>query len=76
VDKDLAELSFQHVDAELRVFCGWQSLSALARELNRQGCRRAIVVCGRLMSASRTMALLRRALGPALEVREILERAW
>lgn len=66
MDKDPANLSFQHLEAELRLFCGEQSLSALSRELSRQGCRRALVVCGRSMGASSVMDLLRTALGSVL----------
>ena len=57
-------LSFQHLAAELRVFCGESSLAALAQELARQGCHRALVVCGRTVGATSAMGLLRQALGP------------
>jgi alcohol dehydrogenase len=59
-------MSFQHVAAELRLYCGADSLTALARELKRSGCQRAVVVCGRSVSASGAMAQLRSALGPVL----------
>lgn len=59
-------LSFQHVAAELRLSCGEDSLSGLARELKRNGCQRAVVVCGRSVASSGAMDLLRDALGPAL----------
>jgi alcohol dehydrogenase class IV len=59
-------LSFQHVAAELRIMNGEDSLAALARELKRNGCSRAVVVTGRSVSASPAMALLREVLGPVL----------
>ena len=58
--------SFQHVAAELRLFSGDDSLAALARELKRNDCQRAAVVCGRSVSRSSAMDLLRGALGPVL----------
>src|SRR5258706_7998688 len=62
----LAPFAFQHIAPELRVFHGPDSLAALKRELNRKGCRRAVVICGRTMSRSDAMDLLRDALGPSL----------
>jgi alcohol dehydrogenase class IV len=59
-------LSFQHVAAELRLMHGNDSLAALARELKRNGCSRAVVVCGRSVGASAAMDLMREALGPVL----------
>lgn len=59
-------LSFQHVTSELRLYCGEDSMVALARELKRSGCGRAVVVCGRSVSGSDAMDLLRAALGPVL----------
>ncbi|MDF3836690.1 iron-containing alcohol dehydrogenase family protein [Cupriavidus basilensis] len=61
-----SSLPFQHVAAELRLFCGADSLVALQRELQRGGCRRAVVVCGRSVSNSNAMDLLRNTLGPLL----------
>ena len=61
---DLNLYSYQHVAPELRVFHGDESLAALRRELERNGCRRAVVVCGRTMSRSEALGLLREALGP------------
>jgi alcohol dehydrogenase class IV len=58
--------SFHHVATELRLINGDDSLVALARELKRNGCSRAVVVSGRSVSASPAMALLREALGPVL----------
>jgi alcohol dehydrogenase class IV len=58
--------SFQHLAAELRLHCGEESLAALAKELNRAGCRRAVVVSGRSVARSTAMNLLRGALGPVL----------
>jgi alcohol dehydrogenase class IV len=59
--------SFQHIAAELRLYCGEDSLAAaLAKELERNGCRRAVVVSGRSVGRSAAMELLRTALGPVL----------
>lgn len=58
--------SFQHVAAELRLYCGDDSLTALGKELKRNGCRRAVVVSGRTVGRSSAMDLLRAALGPVL----------
>ncbi|MEO8296245.1 MAG: iron-containing alcohol dehydrogenase family protein [Burkholderiales bacterium] len=38
--------SFSHITPELRLHCGDDSLLQLARELDRHGCRRAVVFCG------------------------------
>ncbi|MDR6854914.1 iron-containing alcohol dehydrogenase family protein [Variovorax guangxiensis] len=59
-------LGFQHLAAELRLYCGEDSLAALAKELKRSGSKRAVVVSGRSVSASPAMDLLRSALGPVL----------
>lgn len=59
-------LSFQHLAAELRLFCGEHSLAALVKELQRSGCDRAVVISGRSVSASPAMDLLRAALGSVL----------
>lgn len=59
-------LSFHHVAPELRLFVGDDSLGALKRELERSGCRRSVAICGRTMSRSPVMDLLRDALGSAL----------
>jgi alcohol dehydrogenase class IV len=59
-------LSFQHVMSELRLYCGEESLAALSRELKRGGFERAVLVCGRSVSSSYAMELLRGALGTVL----------
>ncbi len=59
-------LNYQNVAAELRVFHGGDSLAALKRELDRAGCRRAVVVCGNTISRSEALAGLREALGASL----------
>ena len=59
-------MSFQHVSAELRLFLGDESLAALQRELERSGCWRAVIVCGRTISRSPELQLLREVLGPSL----------
>jgi len=56
-------LSYQHIEPELRVFHGGDSLAALKRELERSGCRRAVVVCGRTMSRSEALVSLQHAVG-------------
>jgi alcohol dehydrogenase class IV len=66
MNSNSSPLSFQYLAAELRLFCGEDSLAALARELQRNGCKRAVVVCGRSVSTSNAMELLRNALGPVL----------
>lgn len=55
--------SFQHVSPELRVFCGVDALASLRREIERAGCRRVAIVCGRTIGASPEMAALRILLG-------------
>lgn len=55
--------SFQHIDPALRVFGGSDCLKFLAREIERAGCHRAVVVCGRTFAGSRQLDLLRSALG-------------
>ncbi len=59
-------LPFQHLAAELRLYSGDDCLVALARELRRHGCRRAVLVCGRTVAGTDAMALLRAALAPVL----------
>lgn len=54
--------SFQHAGTELRVFGGDDSLQWLARELDRVGARRAVIVCGRSMAAGPGLSLVRDAL--------------
>lgn len=58
--------SYKHVAPELRLFQGPDSLVTLRRELERNGCKRAVVLCGRSMSVSPAMELLRSALGSLL----------
>jgi alcohol dehydrogenase len=66
MDPTPTSLSFQHLAPELRLFCGEDSLAALARELTRAGCHRAVVVSGRSVSRTDAMDALRAALGPVL----------
>lgn len=61
-----APLSFAHLAAELRLYCGDDSLAALSKELKRNGCTRAVVVSGRSVASSPAMDLLRSALGTVL----------
>ncbi len=58
-----SHLSFQHVSSELRLYCGEESFAALIRELQRNGCQRAVVVTGRSVSRSSAIETLRGALG-------------
>ena len=57
-------LSYQHVASELRVFHGEDSLASLKRELERNKCQRAVVVCGRTISRSDALGSLTSSLGP------------
>ena len=59
-----SSLSYQYVAPELRVFHGEQSLGGLKRELERNKCQRAVVVCGRTVSRSGALMSLRATLGP------------
>jgi alcohol dehydrogenase class IV len=56
-------ISYQHVSPELRVVHGEDSLSTLKRELERAGCRRAVIVCGRTVSRSPELQHLVEILG-------------
>ncbi|HXX85398.1 MAG TPA: iron-containing alcohol dehydrogenase family protein [Casimicrobiaceae bacterium] len=56
-------LSYQYVAPELRVYHGSDSLVALRRELERNACKRAAVVCGRTVSRSEELGMLRESLG-------------
>ena len=58
-----SSLSYQYVAPELRVYHGGDSLAALKRELERNGCRRAAVICGSTISRSPELAALRDSLG-------------
>jgi alcohol dehydrogenase class IV len=59
-------LSYQHIAPELRVFHGPESLSALKRELGRNRCQRAVIVCGRTISNSDALVMLKESLGSLL----------
>ncbi len=58
--------SYQHLSPELRVYHGEDSLAALKRELDRAGCRRVGVVCGRTIGRSAELKQLAEVLGSAL----------
>ncbi len=58
--------SFQHLAAELRLFYGEDSLVALAKELQRSGCRRAVVISGRSVHRTAAMDQLRATVGAIL----------
>ena len=60
---DQSPLAYQYVAPELRVFHGSDSLGALKRELERNKCRRAVVICGRTIGRSDALASLKDALG-------------
>lgn len=68
-------LSFQHLAAELRVFCGKDSLASLPRELVRGARSRAVAIVGRSVSASPAMQLLRDSLGRALVGESVTARS-
>lgn len=57
---------YQYVAPELRVYHGQESLAALKRELTRNGCQRAVVVCGRTVKRSEALVVLEEALGSLL----------
>ncbi|RQS28778.1 iron-containing alcohol dehydrogenase [Burkholderia sp. Bp8990] len=59
-------ISFQHIAPELRLYCGDESLAALAKEIKRSGCQRAVIVSGRSVRSSEAMRQLRDTLGAAL----------
>jgi len=59
-------LTFRHVSPELRIYCGEDSVAALARELKRCGSQRAVVVCGNTVGQSVAMNQLREMLGEIL----------
>jgi alcohol dehydrogenase class IV len=55
---------FRHLMPALRLHHGPDSLAEVARELERLGCRRAVIVCGASLSRNASvMTLLREALG-------------
>jgi alcohol dehydrogenase class IV len=64
--QNASPLSFQYVSPELRLYCGEDSLAALTRELERNGCQRAVVVSGSSVSRSAAVALLHNTLGKVL----------
>lgn len=56
--------AFQHLAPPLRLYSGGDSLAALARELDRLKCTRAVVVCGAsLAREGSALALVRAAMG-------------
>jgi alcohol dehydrogenase class IV len=58
--------AYQHVSPELRVYHGEDSLVALKRELDRAGCRRVGVICGRTIGRSAELKQLVELLGSTL----------
>ena len=55
---------FRHIAPPCRVYYGEDSLRQLASELDREGCRRAVVFCGRtLASHPKGLSLVSQALG-------------
>ena len=58
--------TYQHVSPELRVFHGVDSLVVLKRELDRAGCHRVGVVCGRTIGRSAELSQLAEVLGSSL----------
>ncbi|MCM3012109.1 hypothetical protein M3583_25950, partial [Bacillus subtilis] len=66
MNQTFRSISFQHIAPELRLYCGEESLAALAREIKRSGCQRAVIVSGRSVGSSNAMQQLRDVLGPVL----------
>ena len=60
---NLPVLSYQHISPELRLYQGNDSLTGLKRELERNKCTRAVVICGRTVSTSDALESLRETLG-------------
>lgn len=54
--------SFSHASPAFRVHCGADSLSHLPTELDRLGCRRAVIFCGRTLLQAPELQLVLRAL--------------
>jgi len=55
--------SFIHAAPAFRLHCGINSLQQLGAELDRAGCRRAVIFCGQTMSRSPELNLVTDALG-------------
>jgi alcohol dehydrogenase len=55
--------SFQYLDSHLRVYAGAESLQSVGRELDRVGCRRAVILCGSTLARSPMLDIVRNALG-------------
>ena len=59
--------SFQHATPAYRTFSGSKALAALPRELDRLGCRRAVIVCGPwLVALPDVLGPIESALGPRM----------
>jgi len=56
-------MPFNHVSTELRIFSARDCLSRLDRELARLGCSRAVIFCGRTMSTSPLIDMVRDGMG-------------
>lgn len=56
-------MPFSHVSPELRIFSGPDSLSRIERELARLGASRAVIFCGRTLSASPLIEMVRAGMG-------------
>ena len=63
MNASLPALSYQHISPELRLYQGEDAFSGLKRELERNKCSRAVVVCGRTISRSDALASLREQFG-------------
>jgi alcohol dehydrogenase class IV len=55
--------SFQHIAAPFRLYQGAESLLQLPRELERLGCRRAVLFCGASVARGTVLALVQGSLG-------------
>lgn len=54
---------FQHLEPPLRVFAGESSLAQLRSELDRAGCRRAVILCGPTLARGAALQFVVQALG-------------
>jgi alcohol dehydrogenase class IV len=63
MNASLPALPYQHISPELRLYQGGDAFSALKRELERNKCSRAVVVCGRTIGRSDALASLREQFG-------------
>ncbi len=56
----------RHIETALRFFAGDKALQVLSKELDRANCQRALILCGKSLSESSELDLVRRAAGDRL----------